>query len=367
MMMTDGYNLSILLTTATNVRGRVYGSRKTKTILPRLDPDTSHQFAYLLPEGADDPDAAGPSDKPPPKKDPPTSPYNLVSNDPGKAKILYMLDQNGNKLVYSQAKRARQCRHFRTRLMTEKRKKSTVFDDVELTLGDGTVLTNPTVEDVETRYLKEHGLKTCVCDTFLARLNARAVVKQYLKPFYEKIFFRSSKYAVYLATKASNDKLVDKIRNVFGKDGKTIVVFWGNWGQRPNALRNGPSSPGIGLRRFIHRRLANDTRKGVTHYGFTLTVCEMKTSSVGVAARQQSCRVCNACGGNVANIVNSAALRPIGEADSNGEKLYRALRCQNHDCGRAWNRDRLGSRNIMLQALHLLQHHSYHQWLVVNG
>ena len=51
----------------------------------------------------------------------------------------------------------------------------------------------------------------------------------------------------------------------------------------------------------------------------------------------------------------------------NGEKLYRALRCQNHDCGRAWNRDRLGSRNIMLQALHLLQHHSYHQWLVVNG
>ena len=47
------------------------------------------------------------------------------------------------------------------------------------------------------------------------------------------------------------------------------------------------------------------------------------------------------------------------------EQLYRALRCQNNDCAKTWNRDDLGSKNIGMQGLHLLQHHSYHPWLAV--
>ena len=343
MMLTDGYSLSMLLTTAANVRGKVYGSRKQRMCMPRLDPDTSHRFEYLLLSQVDDPSGAAGSSS----DQQPTRPigYTKVSNDPGKCKILYMLDEDGNAVVHTQAKRERQCRHRQTRLKTLENKRATRFRGVTLTLGDETTIQDPTVEDIETRYLLECGLRTCFGDRYITRLNSRAAVAQYLKPFYEKIYFRSSKYAVYLATKSCNDKLVDEIRNTFGKEGKAIVIFWGNWGQRPNALRNGPSTPGIGLRRFIHRRIANDTRNGVTHYGFTVTVCEMKTSSV-----------CNACGGDVDHIVNPA-----------GEVLYRALRCQNDGCGRAWNRDKLGSKNIMMQSLHLLEHHSYHPWLVVNG
>ena len=58
--------------------------------------------------------------------------------------------------------------------------------------------------------------------------------------------------------------------------------------------------------------------------------------------------ICNACGGDIEHIVNPE-----------GEQLYRALRCQNNDCAKTWNRDDLGSKNIGMQGLHLLQHHSY--------
>ena len=282
MMLTDGYNLSILLTTAANLRGKVVGSRKSRLFLPRLDPDTSRQFGYLLPQAVD-PDAAGPSDQPPPVNN-----FNLVSCDPGKKKPLHMIDGQGNELIHTHAKRERQCRHLQTQRKMLKMKTETIFYNANVTLADGEVMQNPTVVDIETRYLRDHGLKTCYGDDYIERLNARAVVAPLLKPFYEKMYFRSSKYAVYIATKSCNDKLFDQIRNTFGKGDKTIVIFWGNWGMRPNALRNGPPTPGIGLRRLIHRRLTNDRRNGTTHFGFTVTVLEMRTSSVGAVAPRGS-------------------------------------------------------------------------------
>ena len=335
MVLTDAYNLSILLTTAQNVRGKVFGARKAKvSVLPKLDPDTSYEFGYLLPSqpidaaGSSTVDVAAAS-----------SPYNLINCDPGKAKILYMTDSSGNTVIHTRGKRERQCRHLQTRVKTLEKRRKAKFEGVTLRLlDDVTEIEDPTIEDIETRYLVEYKLKSCYGERFIESLNARAVVRPLLKPFYEAVFFRSSKYAVYLGTKSCNDKLVDEIRNAFGKnDDKTIVILWGNWGQHPNALRNGPSTPGIGIRRMIHRRIANDTRNGTTRFGFTLTVCEMKTSSI-----------CNACGGDIEHIVNPE-----------GEQLYRALRCQNNDCAKTWNRDDLGSKNIGMQGLHLLQHHSY--------
>jgi hypothetical protein len=175
-------------------------------------------------------------------------------------------------------------------------------------------------------------------------------VCRYLRSFYEGSFFRSSKYSVYLAKKASHDRLVDRLRNVFGAGNKAVVVFWGNWGAAPNALRNGPPTPGIGLRRFVHRRLLHDRRrvesvadggggpsKAVVEEfrGVTLTTFEGGTSSV-----------CNACGARVENV--------------NGQ--HRLLRCTNAQCGRHWHRDDMGARNILLQGRTLLQEGRCHPW-----
>ena len=143
MVLTDGYNLSMLLTTAQNFRGRVVGSRKQRMCMPRLDPDTSGHFEYLLSSQVDDPSGAAGSSS----DQQPTRPigYTKVSNDPGKCKILYMLDEDGNTVVHTRAKRERQCRHRQTRLKTLENKRATRFHGVTLTLGDGTTITGPTV------------------------------------------------------------------------------------------------------------------------------------------------------------------------------------------------------------------------------
>ena len=200
---------------------------------------------------------------------------------------------------------------------------------------------SPSIEDIEIKFLRSVTSKSCKPDRFRAYLEARERVQVHLKAFYCQTFFRSSKYSVYLAKKASEDKLFDRIRNTFAEEGKALVIFWGNWGRQPNRLRNGPSTPGIGIRRFIHRRLATDTQNGITYFGTTLTVFEGSTSSV-----------CNACGAAVQNVVGA-----------DGKSKHRVLRCQNAHCNTTWQRDNLGCHNIMMQAMHLLHYRSYHPWL----
>jgi len=322
MVVTDAYSVSVLLTTASNARGRVFGTRKTRTALPTLDPDTAPSFQHLLD----------------------TELYTPVAADPGKGEILWMTD--GTKtLRYTNARRDRECRFRQVRLATEDKKRKWFCNGLRLPGVD--LATNepfensPSIQDVETKFLRSVTSTSCKPDRFDAYLLARRRVQAHLKAFYRQTFFRSSKYSVYLAKKSSEDKLVDRIRDTFAEEGKALVVFWGNWGLQPNRLRNGPSTPGIGLRRFIHRRLSADRCNGVTYFGTTLTVFEGRTSSV-----------CNACGAAVQNVVGA-----------NGEHKHRALRCQAEQCNKVWQRDNLGSRNILMQAMHLLRHGSYHPWL----
>ena len=230
MVVTDAYSISVLLTTATDKRGRVFGARKTRTALPTLDPDTAPSFQHLL-------------DK---KR------YTPVGLDPGKKDPLWMTD--GEKtLRYTNARRDRECRFRQVRLATEDKKRNWFCNGLVLPvaptgqwrlrrhdLDPGTnerFEGSPSIEDVETKFLCSVTSKSCKLDRFEAYLAARERVQVHLKAFYSQTFFRSSKYSVYLAKKSSEDKLVDRIRNTFAEKGKALVIFWGNWGRRPKASR----------------------------------------------------------------------------------------------------------------------------------
>jgi hypothetical protein len=262
--------------------------------------------------------------------------YNHAAADPGKGEILRLTD-GVKTLRYTKARRDRECRFLQHQEKALDKKQHRCCFDLELPIGN-TILKAPTIEEIETVFLTTFNTKSCSADRFAAYLQGRRLVAPHLYAFYRGAYFRSRKYSSYLAKKASEDKLVDRIRNTFGSNGKAIVIFWGNWGQQPNSLRNNPSTPGIGLRRFIHRRLKNDVRHGVTYFGTTLTVFERKTSSV-----------CNACGCAVKHVVGR-----------DGKEMHRVLRCVGESCGRTWHRDDLGSRNILMQGIHLLRYEMYH-------
>lgn len=183
----------------------------------------------------------------------------------------------------------------------------------------------------------------CQAAEFDAYVKARATVDAYMRKFYESAFLRNQKYSTYLAKKASEDRLVDRLRNKFGgttDQPKAIVLAWGNWGAFPNALKGCGPSPGIGLCRRIHARLQRDRRsRTVELRGGTLTVFEGMTSSV-----------CNACGGSVSEA-----------RDRSGRTSRRVLRCS--ACCKCWQRDELGSLNILACARSLLACGQRPDWL----
>ena len=134
-------------------------------------------------------------------------------------------------LRYTRDRRDRECRFRKVRLATETKKRDWTCNGLQLPGLDP--MTNmpfensPSIEDIEIKFLRSVTSKSCKPDRFRAYLEARERVQVHLKAFYCQTFFRSSKYSVYLAKKASEDKLFDRIRDTFAEEGKALVIFWG--------------------------------------------------------------------------------------------------------------------------------------------
>lgn len=125
-------------------------------------------------------------------------------------------------------------------------------------------LMSPNVSSVVTQFLGSFCAKTCFADKFSAYLKARLRVDTRLREFYESGFLRNRKLTAYWKKKSSQDRLVHRISKTFASacgDGDAsspahLHILWGNWGRKPNALKGSSSTPGIGLRRYVHKRLS---------------------------------------------------------------------------------------------------------------
>jgi len=170
--------------------------------------------------------------------------------------------------------------------------------------------------------------KSCNLAAYCAYLRARVAVLPPLAALYARTGFRRRRYRAFLGRKSSEDKLCHRIRQRFGSHSP---IMYGNWGRNPN-LRHQAPTPGIGLRRRLHK-----------HF-YTVTVNEQMTSSV-----------CNHCEGRGLTKPRTRLLR--------GEEVetHHLLRCPNVLCARRWwNRDVLGALNILKTGLHCLVHGQWH-------
>jgi Putative transposase DNA-binding domain len=319
MVRTDGYNVSVIMTTAPNRLGRHRINRRIVAAMPALNAKTCETVQATVFN---------------------TPSYNIVSADPGKKDILTMVDGCGRVLRYSSARRDLECGFTRS---NERLETSSFFRILKgLTLqwtsadGEAIVLSSPNVTTVTTRYLSRFNTKTCRLDRFMALVQARLHIDKHMRGFYTSGFLRHQKTTSYWNKKRSQDRLVDRIRSTYGVSctghATAVFVMWGNWGRHPNALRGSASTPGIGLRRFIHHRLCHDRRSKETCLeGGTYTVFEGQTSSV-----------CDVCGGKVTN-----------GTDKRGQRTRRLLKCRH--CGRQLGRDVLGALNILACGRSLLE------------
>lgn len=177
--------------------------------------------------------------------------------------------------------------------------------------------------------------KSCVMATYQTYLQQWSAAQGELEELFDRPSFFRRRYRTFLGRQSSQDKLLHRLKNTFGGAGKELVVMCGNWGRTPN-LRHQPPTPGIGLRRYIHKQLR------------TYTVDERSTSSF-----------CPCCESGGLGHPRSRLKRVEGRRRQ--VSIHHLLCCPNTTCAiKWWQRDILAVLNIKKQALHMLRHGAGH-------
>jgi hypothetical protein len=217
------------------------------------------------------------------------------------------------------------------------------------------------VEQYETEQLSKASKKSCSTKIFEEHLKLRKQYEHCAWKCYEHSYFRQSKFSVYCKTKSSEQKFVNDIKG-FIKDNSiknypwmkiedtnliknnyqrkvidkkkneiaNMVILYGNWGRSPNIKNNQPT-PGIGLRRRIHKQIS------------TITTPEHMTS-----------KTCPCC--QTATMKNPTIRSVMPVKESYVKEKHHLLRCTNVECkSRWWNRNVSASFNILLRGLTILE------------
>jgi hypothetical protein len=226
----------------------------------------------------------------------------------------------------------------------------------------------PIVEDPNLAYYEEQVLsknssRTSNYEEFVRWTKAKLHESKLFSDLYEKPVFRNDRFTKYTLKESSEQKMLNRLETFIydketssalagdlkkpkiykrSKDPKeysnetikenikkrkfdNVIMFYGDWGRNPN-LKNSAPTPGIALRRKIHKRLP------------TMTVNEHYTS--------QTCPCCHE-----RNLENPKLLGPT----RNVSEKHHLLRCENVNCqSRWWNRNVVGSYNILFKGLNLL-------------
>ena len=180
----------------------------------------------------------------------------IVGCDPGKLNMVYMADEDGNKLRYTALQR-------RTESMAKRNNRIMNTEKVK-----GGVIEKETV-------LSEYNSKTVNYERFKLYLKAKNKLNKDLKEFYLRDLFRKMKWRQFVYARKSEDKFVDRIEKTFGKP-ENVCIAYGDW-SRSSQMRNFMPTQGIGLRKLISKRF------------LTISVNEFRTSKLCCDCHKELC------------------------------------------------------------------------------
>lgn len=243
---------------------------------------------------------------------------SIVGVDPGKHQLITCVDKTGNiKLRYTRAQRRRETR---TRFNHRLRKK----------LLNG----NEKIKELQSTLSNFHS-RTSDMKKFIDYMKQRSKMEVEVGNFYSQMIFRKMKWDRFIHTQKSESRLVNAIKEKFGKD---VVLAYGSW-SNPFQMRGMEPTPGIGLK----RRLSRDFQ--------VITVNEAFTSSV-----------CFSCGSRAFAIPKLEHEHWNPKKKLEGIRLpVRGLRrCTNENCRKLWNRDHLGALNILKNFHHWIHNNEQH-------
>jgi hypothetical protein len=331
---TDGYSVALVVTTReTRCRKNVYKSgasvrmSKRVTTADASNTGATPEFPTLRPDTVDEVRRC--------MDDWGMTTDDCVGGDPGKGVLLQVVDRYGMKERYTAAQRRHEAGG------KKKRRKQRRATSHRATSTHDTTTREPSVRQLNEEMRKKHiSAKTCELDGLRKYMAFREMWRATFESAYWRPTFRSSRYQSWKNRDASVTAFAKRILEKYGNRRPhtrdvQVVILYGDWatqgaarparlserssrkGRRPNLKHQAPT-PGIGLRRLLHRT------QGLK----TITVPEAYTSSY-----------CPKCEGTVSECRGQHGL----------------LRCEDEaQCGTFWSRDVLGALNILTKGVHIL-------------
>jgi len=157
----------------------------------------------------------------------------LISCDPGKHNLIYMLDDEYNKLRYTAPQRRFESNKKRNSIVLQKEK-----------------IKNNIIEE-ETKLSKKN-CKTNNINKFKEYIKEKLILNDKLKEFYENELMRKMKWRSFICKRRSEDKLLNNIEKKFGKS-NDILISYGNW-NNSKQMKNIIPTLGLGMRKIIHKK-----------------------------------------------------------------------------------------------------------------
>lgn len=151
--------------------------------------------------------------------------------DPGKRSLLTMMDDDGNYFSYTNKQRIKETKRIKYSSLLKNYKDKQHITEIENTLS----LFNS---------------KTCDIKNFKEYIKEKLKVNDAIAKLYQDEKFRQYKWYSYINTKRTEDNMVNKIENKYGKDIKIIIGDWSIGKQ----MRNFISTPNLSIKRKLNTR-----------------------------------------------------------------------------------------------------------------
>lgn len=151
--------------------------------------------------------------------------------DPGKRSLLTMMDDDGNYFSYTNKQRIKETKRIKYSSLLKNYKDKQHITEIENTLS----LFNS---------------KTCDIEKFKEYIKEKLKVNDAIAKLYQDEKFRQYKWYSYINTKRTEDNMLNKIENKYGKDIKIIIGDWSIGKQ----MRNFISTPNLSIKRKLNTR-----------------------------------------------------------------------------------------------------------------
>ena len=210
----------------------------------------------------------------------------IVTADPGKKYLLYMIDDENNVLKYSSGQRSMESLNTRNRRIKATNK-----------------LQHPEITNAETE-LSKYNCKTNNYEKFKEYIKEKYKCNKIIQKYYEEEINRKLNWRTKTYRQSSDDKFLNNIEKTYGKK-NDILVCIGDWSNK-NTIKGLGSTMGIGLKRLVSK-LFNTVL--IDEYNTSKLCCNCHKENDNKVINSKSlfrlltCKHCN--GGGSENLNNS--------------------------------------------------------------